>query len=304
METSETMTSNNFYKTRSYSGCIKSAFNLFCANFATIFKKTWMYAVVFALICGTYAFVAFPATTNMGQPVTLGKAALTAFAALAAAACALVANSRTKAGFLSLINDYTVRQNFTKHLKVSIVLTVCAIIVGLVSLAVDMGMTHFFVSHKTSAETAGTALLCASAAITFLFAMACLPFAYSATRVVMLNAQVKEMFGRHYRTGVKHLGFLFIIGIIVALIILVINVFMALPAYIAGLAAQLDTIGVSIGDPSGLPTYFPWLSFLTISIVSFVLTYAMFWVDLVFIYAYGAIKTDTTEEALLHKNEQ
>lgn len=302
MKTSETMTSNDFYKARSYSGCIGAAFNLFCANFATLFKKTWMFALVFSVTCGLYAFVAFHAPTNAGQPMTLGKIALTTCAALTIVVCALVANSRTKAGFLSLTNGYTVKQNFTKHLKVTAILAACTIVVGIISLAANMGLTHFFMAHKTSASTAGTVLMCTSAAITFLFAMACLPFAYSATRLLMHNAKAKEMFGRHYHTGVKHLGFLFVIAIIVTLIILVINVFMALPAYITATASQMDSFGVQNGDPSGLPSYFAWLSFLTISIVSFILTYAMFWVDLVLCYAYGTIETEVAEEAMLHKN--
>ena len=59
-KTSDNMASSDFYKIRSYSGCVSAAFDLLCNNFATIFKKTWLYATLLSVICGMYAFVTFP----------------------------------------------------------------------------------------------------------------------------------------------------------------------------------------------------------------------------------------------------
>ena len=301
MEAQETMTSNDFYKTRSYSGCIGAAFNLFCANFATIFKKTWLPAMVFAIVCGLYAFTATNIAAGCGKAATPSGMLMVLGLELAITVCALVANSRTKAGFLSLVNGCTMKQNFIRHLKATAVLAACIIVAGIVSLAANMVLTHFFISHKTPETTAGTILMCSSAAVAIILAVTCTPFAYSMTRFLMHNTKAGEMFGKHYRAGFKRLGFLLVIGIIVALIMLVVNAFMALPAYIITTASQIDGIGVCNGDPTGLPTYFTWLSFFTIAIVSFILTYTMFWTDLVLCYAYGTIEADATEEAEMHK---
>lgn len=301
MKTSETMTSNDFYKMRSCSGCISAAFNLLCSNLATIFRKTWLFAAIYSIICGLYAFIVFPSTNSYGQPASARQIAFTIVGAAAITLCAIVANSRTKAGFLTLINGQTVKHNFAKHIKTSLTLAVVFIVASIVALAVNMALTHIFLTHKTPADTAG-ALLAGSALVVYLvFAIATLPFAYSMTRYLLHDSKAKEVFGRNYHIGFKHMGFLFTIAIIVVLTMLIINIFMALPAFIVMTASQTNNLGITYGDPSGLPSYFPWLSFATNAIVGFIFTYVLFWADFVLCYAHGTIETDMAEKVQLQK---
>ena len=303
MKTPETMTSNDFYKTRSYSGCISAAFDLLCSNFATIFRKTWLFAAIYSVICGLYAFIAFPTTNSYGQPSSAKQIVLTFAGTVAITLCAIVVNSRTKASFLTLINGHTAKHNFLKHIKVAFTLVAFFFVTSIIALAANMGLTHIFLTHKTSADTAGAILACSTLVVFLAFAIAALPFAYSMTKYLLHEAKAKEMFGHNYHIGFRRMGFLFTTAIIVVLTMLIINIFMALPAFIATTASQVNNFGLTYGDPSGLPSYFPWLSFVTNAIVAFILTYAMFWVDFVLCYAYGTIEADQAEKAKLQKKD-
>ena len=54
------MEKTDFFKERSISSCLKSAFDLYCSNFATIFRKTWIPALVGSIVL----FAGVPASTR------------------------------------------------------------------------------------------------------------------------------------------------------------------------------------------------------------------------------------------------
>jgi hypothetical protein len=283
------MASRDFYKVRSYSGCAGAAFNLLCSNFATIFKKTWLYAAVLSLIYGLYAFVSFPALTvengSVGFQLWLIALAETAGLTL----CLIVANSRTKAGLLALISGDGIKTMFGKHLKVSLILTGIGVAVTIAVMGASILTAHCLLTHNVQPETADTAVLCIFAVAGATSLCLFLPFAYSVTRYLLNDSRTREIFGDHYRTGLSHFGFLFVIAIIIVLMLMVAALFSALPAFITTLASSVDRFGVENGDATGLPSYFHWLSFLTNTVVGFVMTYIIFWIDLTFCYAYGTI---------------
>lgn len=294
-KTSDNMASSDFYKIRSYSGCVSAAFDLLCNNFATIFKKTWLYATLLSVICGMYAFVTFP-TLPAEEGGVNAMPWLVALAEMAVLTlCATVANSRTKAGFLSLINGATIKKNFSKHLKVSLILLVTSIAVLVLATTVSVSTAQSLFAHKVQPETADNVILGIFTAFGIITLCCYLPFSYSVTKHLLNDSKTKDIFGHNYHTGMKRFGFLFVIGIITALVLTIVCIFMALPAFITTTASRADNFGVENGDPTGLPSYFPWLSFLTNTVVCFVMTYIIFWIDMAICYAYGTIETERTE---------
>ena len=289
----DNMASCDFYKARSYSGCVGAAFNLLCNNFATIFKKTWLYAAALSLIFGLYAFVTFPTLTVENGSVDFQPWLIALAETAVLALCFIAANSRAKAGLLALMTGDGIKTLFRKHLKVSLILTGIGLAVFLAVMGASILTAHCLLTHSVQPETADKAVLCIFAVAGATGLCLYLPFAYSVTRYLLNDSRTKEIFGHHYRTGLRHFGFLFVIAIIIALVLIVAALFSALPAFITTLASSVDRFGVETGDPTGLPSYFPWLSFLTNTVVGFVTTYLFFWIDLTFCYAYGSIQEDS-----------
>ncbi len=294
-KTSEIMASGDFFKIRSYSGCVSAAFDLLCNNFATIFKKTWLYAIVLSLICGLYAFVTFPTLPAEDGGVNAWPWLIVMAEMAALTICATVANSRTKAGFLSLINGDSIKRAFSKHLKVSFLLLGTSIAVYALATAVSIGAAQGMFAHKVEQGTADNVILCIFIVFGIISLCCYLPFSYSITKHLLNESKTKDIFGRNYRIGMKRFGFLFAIGLITALVLTIVCIFMTLPAFITATASSVDTFGVENGDPTGLPSYFTWLSFLTNTVVCFIMTYITFWIDIVFCYAYGTIETELSE---------
>lgn len=294
-KTNDNIASNDFFKTRSYSGCISAALGLLCTNFATIFRKTWLYATIMAVIGGAFAFISFPSLTATEGAVNAWPYIIVLAEMMVLTICITVANSRTKAGFLSLINGLSVKKNFLKHLKVSFIMLGITIIFALTALMLSIGIARYMFTHNMPSETADNVITGVFIAFFVINICAYLPFAYSVTRHLLSDSKTKEIFGRNYHVGLKRFGFLFVIGTIILLVLMIVSAFMALPALITTVAAKIDGFGVENGDPSGLPSYFPWLSFLTNTVVCFILTYIIFWTDLTFCYAYGTIEADRSE---------
>ena len=75
------MEKKDFLKERSISSCLKSAFDLYCSNFATIFRKTWIPALVVSIVLSLQAFLPQQETivpTTADLLLSLATAAATA----------------------------------------------------------------------------------------------------------------------------------------------------------------------------------------------------------------------------------
>jgi heme/copper-type cytochrome/quinol oxidase subunit 2 len=60
---------------------------------------------------------------------------------------------------------------------------------------------------------------------------------------------------------------------------------------------------IAFGDPSGMPSYFVWLFFLTTLITSFIMTFVSAWMLFTATYAYGSIEHNKQERRVAkHKN--
>ena len=67
------------------------------------------------------------------------------------------------------------------------------------------------------------------------------------------------------------------------------------------MASVLSLNGVAMGDPSGLPSSFPWLVYAVFAATYFVLTFVIVYVVFVCYYMYGTIEKREEERKAAHE---
>lgn len=279
------MITNDFTKRRNYAECLGTAFNVLCTNFATIFKRTWLFCTIQSLLLGLTVFC----LSLWAHAATLPIACLCVIALLAF--CTFVTNSRTCAGFLHLINGERTKHLIVKHLKVAMLVFALFAIVFVAISTINACAVASLLARHVSENKIFAVLVATTAGISLLTIFALLPLVYSATKyLVTKEMKFVQIFKRDYRNGLRHVGYIFIVELLSLLTILVGLIFMISPTLIVVYANQLDSIGMANGDPTGLPDYFKYLIFVTCTLGCFIVRYFGFWTGLVTCYAYGHIE--------------
>ncbi len=287
------------YKVRSLAHCFKAAYDLYSTNLRNIFRKTWQPAAAIALVNAlltTFLLPLFAGNVAARQPapspVVIGLALLLVL--VAATGCMTWLTSAV----VSLLNGYSLRANFKRVLRLYLVFVGIGIVLGLLVL----GLAFIPLATAKGMPTPQNIML--SGGITLLawvVIMVCLlPLAYSTMKFyIEPDQKIKDVFGRPYRKGWHFWGYLFLMMLIVGIICGVIYVVVMMPEIILQSAAQLDGAGRNLGDPSGLPGYFPLLVFIATLICATVWTYVMVWAFMVNYYAYGHIEAKIAAKAEL-----
>lgn len=295
------------YKSRSFSSCIKAAYVLFSTNIKAIFKKTWLPALIYALILSASVMMNMPdkALTDAG----LSKPIVT-FAAMASIYILdLAVGTWFLASFISLLNG----KNFKLNLRRSIILTGLSLLITIVFMLVGyLGktlVTSMLVSMKASASTMVIAPLATTIVLAIIFMAILLPFSYSSMKYLVDHAtKVIDIIKKDYCRGWHHWGFLFATLLMVILILCILTLVLFIPFIIITLAQGINQLGMLDGDPSGVPSYFGVLLFVTTLITMYLFAYVTVWAYFVLYYAYGAIEALEKEkkEALLkaQKNQE
>ncbi len=279
------MITNDFTKRRNYAECLGTAFNVLCANFATIFKRTWLFCTIQSLFLGLTVFC----LSLWAHAATLPIAGLCVIALLVV--CTFVTNSRTCASFLHLINGERTKYLIVKHLKVAMLVFALFAILFVTISTVNAYAVASLVARHVSENKIFAVLLATTACILLIAIFAFLPLVYSATKyLVTKEMKFVQIFKRDFRNGLRHVGYIFIVELLSLLSISVGLIFMISPTLIVVYANQLDSIGMANGDPTGLPDYFKYLIFVTCTLGCFIVRYFGFWTGLVTFYAYGHIE--------------
>ena len=122
----------------------------------------------------------------------------------------------------------------------------------------------------------------------FVVPLICIP-CINVAMETMLEEQprpVKALF-----TGFKHWGYLFSTLLMSCIIMVALSLVLCIPLYICVYGVISDHIGVSGGDPSGLPTLFPLILFFVGALTGFFFLFAQLWQTYALAYAHGAILT-------------
>ena len=263
------------FQRRSYSKCISDSYELFCNNFATIFRNTWKWVLAHSVVCAIFAAI-------------INSTGVSSYLSMAASGIFVVADflliSCVKGCFIKLVRGADkAKTNTLRIIKANLLaLFIALILPSLIFLCL------YAIAISLSVVGINIILICLWI---FFMLLVCCIFLYPYAGLLIGYEKFSGVIFKHYlKVGLHFGGYNLILLILFALLCLVVSIFLSLPSYIITLAYQIDYWGVLNGDNSGIPTYFPLLVLLSIGIMSFVMSYVMIWIDMVCIYAYGNAK--------------
>ncbi len=279
---------NDILKSRSSLGCVSAALNILSLNFSKIFKATWMWVLMASLVAGLSAFIKTPAsdtsTTPMAEALWLGLTILVSIVNI-------LLNTRIISGVIVMFTNQTQKKAFKKVLMTWVLSLAITLALGAVIILAQTGIATFEAVQQLPPTTLiilQSAILCVCMLIVALLLS---PFIYSVTKyIVVPDLKFSHIVGSNYHHGLRRLGFLFSTALAMVLIDALIMMLMCIPGIVTNMASNIDQAGVLTGDESGLPTAFPWLNFLSTTLLMIVVGYLMIWGTLVCIYAYGSVE--------------
>lgn len=278
---------NDIFKTRSCYGCISSAVSTYSNNFKKIMKGTWLWTVMLSLLTGFATLIASTATDN----AQLAYMSIAKYAGVGILLLAVFFSSaRVVSGVISMTNGNALAYSMKKIIRVNALAIFMIMLIGIAMAIISLGFLRLKLVQSQPFTTIAISVIALCIIIMILAAVFMAPMAYSATRYIFLvDAKFREIFGKNYGFGFKHLGFLFTIVCTTSLLFFIICMFLCMPGCITFFANEINLFGVLNGDASGLPSYFVWLNALSSALMSFILQYLAIWVLLTYLYAYGGI---------------
>ena len=314
-------------KARSYRSILAEGYRLYNENFRKLFKASWILAIVYALCCGalgTLTAIKIPEltlaltqqlTSMQGFFVETAKTyALTIFGIIGLLLLAIAAMSMASATILNNLKEHkdtgtistpphwltTSPAMMGRSLK-GVFLTILVLIIPLVLFAVLVAIAES-VSPKAimSHLTTFLAALCVVCIILFILVH---PLMYVLMKYLM-EAPCKywKTLRASFGCGMRHWGSLFLVFFLSMLFVQLLGLVIMLPAHILNYANQQAHAGLLIGDPLGMPSYMPALTFATFTLCCFI----EFYVSQVMLvhnyYIYGSIETKELEREQQKQN--
>lgn len=285
-------TAETIFKDRTYSGALKFGYGIMASNFKTILKTSWPFAMMFAMILS--------AICTMLPAVCIRPDRLWAVAVLIIAGG--LAETACYAACMKLMAEYahTGRmtrpqkwlafdlQMFLRILKAALMMlliTACA------AALVGAGGYALTKLSPTGAEPSAT-LAALVLALAFVCFMLVLPATYPATKYVMeKDCSLLPLTARHYRTGMRHFGFIMAMMLVNIIIISVIGILLLQPLWIVSAANIQAYSGLAMGDSLGMPPYVMPVAIVVYAIAGFIQIYLRMSAVINTCVMYGAIET-------------
>ena len=293
--------STDLYKNRSYLGCHSAAFQFLCSNISFILRKTYAYVIMGAVLVGLYSV----ANIYYFHDDTMLSTIMGALATLALTAASIFIGSHIKTSLLCLINKAPFKDNIRKMLRLTTFGCLITILAAIIYNLCVYGLDALFASFIKSSTIRLASLTTTSVLLLLAMAAILSPMLFSGAKyLVEEGIDFKSIYGVNYRVGIKRLGYLFCQAVIFELIAIVVALFMLTPVVIISVAMLADKYGMAMGDPTGLPAYFPWLFGIATTIMTFICIYLALYFDITIYYAYGNIQTDVNIRLLSAANTE
>ena len=278
------------YKIRSLAKCTKAAYNLFNTNLKTILRHTWLPALVLAIITAAGRLL------YINQPTAPISTAWTAtghwqwvLACVFIGLLTFVSGVWAYAAVVSLFNGLSVKRNIPRVFRLFLLFAAFIFVFG----AIIAAITTLPMIMGNSDPAANTTMLYSgiSTLLLVLLLIAAIPAYYSSLKYLIEPEQkIGCVLGKPYRKGWQHWGFLFITILLTGIIVAVLCLIVMAPNYLILLAHYANLQGISMGDASGLPSYFEILAFFASLISTFIYVYLSIWAFTVYYYVYGSIE--------------
>lgn len=275
-------------KSRSYTACISASHRMLFDNIRTIFKHTWLYALLLALSMSMMSMFYIKALIGGGYS---SSSFICLVVSLLLVVCFQVGyTSRV----LMLLNCQTMMWNVKRYLRL-ILLYLC---VSFAVSAIQWILVYLVIGGTTSVPSDKMPVTMLLIACSSLF-LACvlLPYVYVFMKYMMEpESKLSKLLFKVYKTGLRYWGFIFITLLLAFLCVAVCMFFVSIPMLVITMANTLSVMGVSyLGDSSGLPSYFDFLQYMIVAVSSFICLYINIFIIFVFYFMYGSIETREKE---------
>lgn len=278
------MTLEELNKNRSYGGCIKASYKAMADNLKELFRKTWTVALTYA------AAGALMGTTAMCFHSTPQLPALSALPFI-------IATLLLFAKICAIVNGKSMGWNLRRAITSHIVAYIALLAITAVALMVMYGIFYALMTQgKHNADLPMIMSLTTLAAVGIATIIIILPLSYAIIKYQFNpELRLRKMFGKAVNTGFRHWGLMFAVTVIIGMITLIIQLILFSPCNILITASVLSAYGQSVGDPSGLPSYFPALAFVSSLLAYFCMAFLFMWLIFGIYYTYGTIETRENE---------
>lgn len=275
-------------KSRSYTACISASHKMLFDNIRTIFKHTWLYALLLALSMSMMSMFYIKALIGGGYS---SSSFICLVVSLLLVVCFQVGyTSRV----LMLLNCQTMMWNVKRYLRL-ILLYLC---VSFAVSAIQWILMYLVIGGTTSVPSDKMPVIMLLIACSSLFfACVLLPYVYVFMKYMMEpESKLSKLLFKVYKTGLRYWGFIFITLLLAFLCVAVCMFFVSIPMLVITMANTLSVMGVSyLGDSSGLPSYFDFLQYMIVAVSSFICLYINIFIIFVFYFMYGSIETREKE---------
>lgn len=279
-------------KNRSYGAVLSAAFRTFGNNFRQIFRHTWLYALPFSAVSAFYFVYFIQSAGTVPSPLTH----IIRYVFLLAM---FIANIVYYGRAAMLFNGRSQKWNTVRTAKLNIWAFVISIVAGFIFALLIILLYIIEISaakEELAVQNHITWSIYAIPVIIIAFVVLVLPYIYVFMKYYMEpETHISKLTFSGYKTGIRHLGFIFVTVLLTSLCLAGISCVLFLPFLIAMAAAGMSQAGIINGDEPGIPGHFHWIVFSVTMISYFVYTFAGLFSSFVGYYIYGCIETKEAE---------
>ena len=289
-------------KQRSTAACMKEGFSFVGKHIRNIIYSTWMYILAVAFFMAIY-FVTYGKTLT--TPITTEKAfgiIITLYLAyLLYNLCFLFLTGR----LFHLFREFRDTQRVPRLKPFQQFKTTCSMgirsmvfyiwIMILSAPGLQLFSTLWSWLPKPHSPFGFWAMLILLVLIAIVAFISLLPLVHTFYKYVLDGEGFLKMIGKSYGRGARHKGLIFAVSFLTGILLIIITFIIMTPFFIITLASTQSAIGVMLGDPSGTPSYFNALIYITYFITFVVIIICSFMAYASLLYLYGSIEAQEDE---------
>lgn len=312
----ESTTESTPMKSNSAVASIKLGYRLFAEKFKYLFKKSWLWAVLFGLVCGVIGpittikmpSIVMDITSNPANSSNLGKEYMILLGILS---LLLIIGGIIEIVFyssgLSLLHEHLTNGKVEKPstwfslnkreawrtLKGVLASLLIVIAVGCVA-----GLLYWG-GEKTAWIKQGSyvGLTIWAVISVLLYLIVSVPLIFTTMKYVLdEDKKYWRLLTSDFHIGIKHFGYILLVAIFACMVIAVMTFILQLPAVILSTANYQANLGVLFGDKLGMPPYIMPLTAFVFFISGFMQAYIRMSAVFPFYYLYGSIETQEKEK--------
>lgn len=312
----------SLFHVRSSRAVISSGYRLFMGNFKTLFRLTWPFALVYALVMALMMntllrnipqMLSAAATMQQGgalpdgmtDPRLLSQLFILVGMLVSILLCAPVfkalaehqdTNAMTPPGKWYGATAWPMSLRLLRLalwfwlLYVVVVFVLFLVLVG--GGAALIGLTG---GHPSKTLIVGIACPIVLGVLALI-----LPMVYTGYKYLLTpGTRFVRVLTSTYGVGLRHWGSLFLVSLMVAIITTLLSFIIMQPYNILTAAMIRAQMGVAGGDPVGMPDYMGWMSFVVFCISGFIMAYLHLSTLFPFYYLYGSVEQEEKEREQL-----